>query len=292
MKGIVLAGGSGTRLYPITRGVSKQLLPVYDKPLIFYPLSVLMLAGIREILIITTPHDQSAFQRLLGDGSIWGVRFEYAVQEDPKGLAHALVIGETFLDGDTCALVLGDNIFYGHGLSDMLADQTELQTGATIFAYQVADPKRYGVVELGAEGEVLSIQEKPVHPRSNFAATGLYFYDSTACERAHQIKPSIRGELEISTLNEMYMKDGALQAHVMGRGYAWLDAGTHDSLLDAAFFVRTLEKRQGVRIACLEEIAYLKGFIDKSQLLEIAKPMEKTEYGQYLIQVAYHSVVP
>lgn len=289
MKGIVLAGGSGTRLYPITRGISKQLLPVFDKPLIYYPLSTLMLAGIRDILIITTPHDQASFKRLLGDGSDWGVRFEYAIQEEPKGLAHALIIGESFIDGDTCALVLGDNIFYGGGLSDMLAHKSKLETGARIFAYQVADPKRYGVVELGDEGEVLSIEEKPPLPKSNYAATGLYFYDETACERAHQVKPSDRGELEISTLNEMYMQDGSLKAHVMGRGYAWFDAGTHDSLLDAAHFVRTLEKRQGVRIACLEEIAYFKGFIDKAQLLRLAKPLEKTEYGQYLVQVAEQS---
>jgi len=289
MKGIVLAGGSGTRLYPITKGVSKQLLPVYDKPLIYYPLSVLMLAGIRDILIITTPYDQAAFKRLLGDGSDWGVRFEYAIQEEPKGLAHALIIGESFLDGDTCALVLGDNIFYGGGLSDMLAQKSGLETGARIFAYQVADPERYGVVELSNQGEVLSIEEKPKQPKSNYAATGLYFYDATASERARQVKPSERGELEISTLNEMYMHDGLLEAHVMGRGYAWLDAGTHDSLLDAAYFIRTLEKRQSVRIACLEEIAYLKGFIDKPQLLRLAKPLEKTEYGQYLFQVADQS---
>ncbi|MEM7327826.1 MAG: glucose-1-phosphate thymidylyltransferase RfbA [Pseudomonadota bacterium] len=286
MKGIVLAGGSGTRLYPITRGVSKQLLPIYDKPLIYYPISALMLAGISELLIITTPHDQSAFQKLLGDGSSLGITIEYAVQPKPEGLAQAFIIGETFIGGDKSALVLGDNLFHGHGLSGLLKQAASIDIGAEIFTYRVADPSRYGVVEFDQEGLVLGIEEKPKIPKSNYAATGLYFYDETVCERAHQVKPSERGELEITTLNQMYMQDGQLRAHRMGRGFAWLDTGTHESLLDAAHFVKTIEERQGVRIACLEEISYKQGFIDKEQLIKLAEPLSKTGYGKYLLQLS------
>ena len=282
MKGIVLAGGSGTRLYPVTRGVSKQLLPVYDKPLIYYPLSVLMLAGIRDILVITTPEDQASFQRLLGDGSDLGLNLSYAVQPRPEGLAQAFTIGERFIDGDACALVLGDNIFFGHGLQGLLKDASRLTEGAEVFTYQVADPERYGVAEFDAEQNIVSIEEKPSAPRSNYAVTGLYFYDNTVCERARAVKPSARGELEITTLNEMYMHDGLLKGHVMGRGYAWLDTGTHQSLLAAAQFVETIESRQGLKVACLEEIAWRQGFIDDDQLLRLAEPLSKTDYGVYL----------
>lgn len=282
MKGIVLAGGSGTRLYPVTRGVSKQLLPVYDKPLIYYPISVLLLAGIRDILIITTPEDQASFQRLLGDGNDLGVNFSYAVQPKPEGLAQAFMIGETFIDGDPCALVLGDNIFFGHGLQGLLKDASSLTRGAEVFTYQVADPERYGVAEFDAEQTIVSIEEKPAEPRSNFAVTGLYFYDDTACERARAVKPSARGELEITTLNEMYMREGLLKGNVMGRGYAWLDTGTHQSLLAAAQFVETIETRQGLKVSCLEEIAWRQGFIDTEQVLRLAEPLAKTDYGRYL----------
>ena len=285
-KGIILAGGSGTRLYPITMGVSKQLLPIYDKPMIYYPLSVLMLGGMREVAIITTPHDQEQFQRMLGDGSQWGMSFTYIVQPSPDGLAQAFILAEEFLDGAPSALVLGDNIFFGHGLPEILKRADEKTEGGTVFGYRVKDPERYGVVGFDAEGMAETIIEKPEVPPSNFAVTGLYFLDGSAPERAKRVKPSARGELEITTLLEMYLHEGALSVERMGRGYAWLDTGTHASLLDAGNFVRTLEERQGLQTGSPDEIAYANGWIDKGQLRERAKMFGKNEYGEYLLGLA------
>jgi glucose-1-phosphate thymidylyltransferase len=285
MKGIILAGGSGTRLYPITKGVSKQLVPIYDKPMVYYPLSVLMLAGIKEVLIITTPQDQFSFINLLGDGSDLGMRFEYVVQPSPDGLAQAFILGEEFLDGDDACLVLGDNIFYGHGLTQLLAQSVAnvKENNATVFGYYVSDPERYGVAQFNENGDVISIEEKPKDPKSNYAVVGLYFYPNDVVKKAKDVKPSDRGELEITTLNEMYLHESRLKVELMGRGYAWLDTGTHESLLEASQFIQTIENRQSLKVACLEEIAYEMGYISREKLLELAEPLKKNQYGQYLI---------
>jgi glucose-1-phosphate thymidylyltransferase len=288
-KGIILAGGSGTRLYPLTRVVSKQLLPVYDKPMIYYPLATLMLAGIREIMVITTPHEQAMFKSLLGDGSEWGLQLEFAVQPQPEGLAQALIIAEEFLDGSPSCLILGDNIFHGGGLLDRLQRANGRQHGATVFGYQVRDPERYGVVEFNEQMQVLSIEEKPDRPRSNYAVTGLYFYDGRASSFARELKPSPRGELEITDLNRSYLHDGSLSLEQFGRGTAWLDTGTHESLQQAANFVETIESRQGLKIACPEEIAFLRGWIDVDQLTKLAEPLKKSGYGEYLLSIASRS---
>ena len=284
-KGIILAGGSGTRLYPITKGVSKQLLPIYDKPMIYYPLSVLMLAGIQDILIITTPEDKESFERLLGDGSQFGIRLQYAIQPSPDGLAQAFIIGEEFIGHSNVCLVLGDNIFYGQGFTPMLKQAVAREKGATVFGYQVKDPERFGVVEFDAQKRAVSLEEKPNQPKSNFAVTGLYFYDNDVIQIAKQVKPSERGELEITTVNQMYLEQGDLNVELLGRGFAWLDTGTHASLLEAAQFVETLEKRQGYKVACLEEIALNNGWLSKEQVLVIGQSMSKNDYGQYLISL-------
>jgi glucose-1-phosphate thymidylyltransferase len=288
MKGIILAGGSGTRLYPITKGVSKQLTPIYDKPMIYYPLSVLMLAGIKEVLIITTSEDQTNFKNLLGDGSDLGMRFEYVIQPSPDGLAQAFILGEEFLDGDDACLVLGDNIFYGHGLTQLLAQSVAnvKENNATVFGYYVSDPERYGVAEFNESGDVISLEEKPKQPKSNYAVVGLYFYPNDVVQKAKEVKPSDRGELEITTLNEMYLHEQRLKVELMGRGYAWLDTGTHESLLEASSFIQTIENRQSLKVACLEEIAYEMGYISKEKLFELAEPLKKNQYGQYLISRA------
>jgi glucose-1-phosphate thymidylyltransferase len=290
-KGIILAGGSGTRLYPITRAISKQLLPVFDKPMIYYPLSALMLAGIREVLIINTPHEQALFQNLLGDGSQWGMKIEYAAQPSPDGLAQAFLIGRDFLAGSPSCLVLGDNIFYGHGLTDLLRRADERDHGATVFGYWVKDPERYGVAEFDPQGRVVDLEEKPASPKSNYAVTGLYFYDGRVCDFAQDLKPSPRGELEITDLNRCYLEDGSLHLEKMGRGYAWLDTGTHESLVEASMYIETIEKRQGLRVCCPEEIAYFNGWIDDAALRQLAAPLAKNGYGQYLLSLLEHGRV-
>jgi len=285
MKGIILAGGSGTRLYPLTKAISKQILPIYDKPMIYYPLSVLLLANIREILIISTPNDIHLFEDLLGNGSHLGISIQYKVQPSPDGLAQAFLLGEEFIGNDSCCLVLGDNIFYGYNFSTLLIEANVIQKGATVFGYYVNDPERYGVAEFDDEGNVLSIEEKPKTPKSNYAVTGLYFYDNTVVEKAKQVKPSTRGELEITDLNKIYLEEKTLNVKLLGRGMAWLDTGTHQSMLQASNFVESIEERQGLKVACLEEIAFRKGYITKDQVIELAKPLLKNQYGQYLMKI-------
>ncbi len=295
MKGIILAGGSGTRLYPITKGVSKQLVPIYDKPMIYYPLSVLMLAGIKEVLIISTPTDLPRFEQLLGDGSDLGMQFSYKVQPSPDGLAQAFILGEEFIANDDVCLVLGDNIFYGHGLTELLAQSVrnaQEKNKATVYGYYVNDPERYGVAEFDADGTVISIEEKPENPKSNYAVVGLYFYPNDVVQKAKEVKPSDRGELEITTLNQAYLQENRMRVELMGRGYAWLDTGTHESLLEASMFIQTIEKRQGLKVACIEEIAHEMGYITAKEMLKLAEPLKKNQYGQYLIKRAKEEIVP
>jgi glucose-1-phosphate thymidylyltransferase len=291
MKGIILAGGSGTRLYPITKTISKQIIPVYDKPMIYYPLSVLMLAGIRDILIISTPEDIGTYKKLLGDGCQLGISLRYAIQPSPDGLAQAFIIGEQFIGSDHVCMILGDNIFYGYNFRSILEEAAKLEEGAVVFGYYVNDPERYGVAEFNGEGQVLSIEEKPANPKSNYAVTGLYFYSNDVIKKAKNLKPSARGELEITDLNRLYLEEGRLRVKLLGRGFAWLDTGTHDSLLQASNFIATIEQRQGLKVSCVEEIAYKKGYIDREQLLKLAEPLKKNQYGEYLIRLANNQIL-